>query len=98
MASGFGVFVSAAVLLALGVPASADGCLFVGTPEITIEDYYVDQNRFDDGLAVEVIAVVYEESNDISGMQRSDPGLDDTCGGVVRPDTLLVFVRVPAQP
>lgn len=31
---------------------------------------------------------IYEESNDIDGLQRGDEMHDDTCGGMIRSDTL----------
>lgn len=33
---------------------------------------------------------VYEESNGIPGLQRGDENVDDTCGGAIRADTVVL--------
>jgi hypothetical protein len=35
------------------------------------------------------VPYVYEESNGIGGLQREDEYVDDTCGGIIRGDTIV---------
>lgn len=85
-----------AFVLAIISSASADHCSTWSTwthgvveADTPVGTYYV----FGDGLDCEAGCFwtpwIYQESNDLQGLQRLDPLVDDTCHGMVAPDTLI---------
>lgn len=77
--------------LSIAVPAGmADHCETWTTsePEVTQAPYYVDN----DLCQIECLFSiwVYEETNNIPGLQRADEFHDDTCHGQIEGDTIIV--------
>jgi hypothetical protein len=83
------VILAAALLAALTLAAADDGCLFLGNPDVAIGQFYIDNDQCQPQCAVQF--VVYEESNGVSSLQRFDAVRDDTCDGLIRPDSLILF-------
>jgi hypothetical protein len=80
-------------LLALTLPSALAGhCGGWSTshPEVAQNGLYVDNDLCQ--LELECIASlwVYQETNGIPGLQRSDPQVDDTCHGMVPADRRLI--------
>lgn len=82
------------MILALMPPAGAEHCTTYSTslPEVTTptaagKTYYVD--LFLCQICDWWFLFPYEESNGIEGLQRADDIEDDTCHGMIAPDTLL---------
>ena len=75
--------------LALAGLANADHCSTWSTahPEVAVATFYVDLDICPEG---NVCAVwVYEESNDVAGLQRDDEVASGTCHGMIAPDTIV---------
>lgn len=84
-----------ALLAMLAIPVDASNCVpSRSDPEVDTDPlgtgagprYYVDN---DPSICCLVTLWVYEESNDIDGLQRDDDVRDDTCRGTIAPDTLV---------
>ena len=78
--------------LAIALPAgSAEHCTTYSTsvPELDTTQfggaYY-----WDNDVVVGVSTWVYEETNNIVGLQRGDEVHDDTCHGMIEADTIIV--------
>lgn len=76
--------------LAVAVPATlAAGCEpTTSEPEVTQGEYYVDNDACQPECIFSIW--VYQESNGIAGLQRSDEQVDNTCGGAIESDTIIV--------
>ena len=99
------LFLALAALVALVAPqALAEHCtkpnLDRDSEELRVRDetgavrYYVERDPCEGAGCVDSIWV-YEETNDIENLQRLDPPgtakpQDDTCHGMIRPDTLVL--------
>lgn len=69
--------------------AKADDCGTYSTsaPEISLLGYYEDTDFCQPDCGP--YFWIYEESNGIAGLQRGDEVVDDTCHGMIQPDTIL---------
>ena len=72
--------------LAVAMPAGADHCVTYSTssPEVDAGGYYVDNDVCQPGCIFSIW--IYQESNGISGLQRGDSVVDDTCHGMIESD------------
>lgn len=80
-----------AVLLAFSLTftASAGGCTpGKSEPTLAVGAYYVVNDVCQPSCAFAVW--IYEETNGIQGLQRHDAGKDDTCGGFIEPDSMVI--------
>lgn len=74
--------------LGLAIPAMAGGCTpTTSEPDMKRGDMYVVA---DDCASCLLSVWIYEESNDIEGLQRDDRQKDDTCGGQIASDQRLL--------
>lgn len=75
-------------LLTAPLPAVAAHCTTweTASPEIDATLYYVDIDYCNPCMET---FWVYEESNGIDGLQRSDEIVDTTCHGMIAPDTVI---------
>lgn len=81
----------AAATLVIPWFATAGGCEGTTSPaEVAAGGFYVD---FNNCLGVDCLTTVwiYEESNEIAGLQRADEVVDDTCGGAAGPGDTIIF-------
>ncbi len=87
-----------AFALALANPVGADHCTTWSTdPDVELDTnptgvgprYYVDNDPVNLPCCPFGSWWVYEESNGIPGLQRSDEERDDTCHGMIRADTII---------
>lgn len=76
--------------IAVAVPATlAAGCEpTTAEPEVAQQGYYIDNDACQPECIVSIW--IYQESNGIDGLQRSDEQVDNTCGGVIDSDTIIV--------
>lgn len=78
-------------LLALAAPSGAQACQPTTSPaHVEAGGYYVFH---DDSLCpgpCPFVVWIYQESNGHPGLQRNDDARDDTCGGQIESDTLLL--------
>ena len=76
-----------ALALFLAGAAWADECEpTTSNPEIEVLGFYIDNDVCQPECLFSIW--IYEESNGIEGLQRSDEVKDDTCGGQIEGDTL----------
>lgn len=77
------------VLLALASTVGADHCTTWSTsqPPVNLFGLYIDDNPCQPN---ECYPWVYLESNGLAGLQRADNDHDDTCHGMIEPDTLIL--------
>lgn len=80
-------------ILLLAIPASAyEGCepttseADIGLSTRVAGEWYVENSPCQPDCASYLR--LYEETNGIEGLQRSDETVDDTCGGAIPADTL----------
>lgn len=88
------------LVLALCVPASADHCTTWSSDDDVELDtnpfglpgprYYYDNDPANLPCCVLGVWFVYEESNGIDGLQRGDEAVDNTCHGMIAPDTIRI--------
>lgn len=80
---------AAVALLPLG---AAEECVPIGAaPDVAFSGFYLEQDACPPGCAASVW--IYQESNGMAGLQRSDAVADHTCGGALAPDTLVAGSR-----
>ncbi|HUR70059.1 MAG TPA: hypothetical protein VM370_12510 [Candidatus Thermoplasmatota archaeon] len=94
------LFVSCLLATALAAPALADGCVpTTTTPQLDVAGalYVADDCEGVDPSPPNDHCItplggkwVYQESNGIPGLQRQDDVVDDTCGGAIAGDTVLL--------
>ena len=91
------------VALAIAAPAGAEECVPTTSNAYQADKYYVDFSCFaDDPDTCDTICLallvpygvfctlwIYEESNEIAGLQRGDEIVDETCHGMIAPDTIV---------
>lgn len=90
------VLLLALVVLILGRTADAHHCSTWTTREAEQDlnptgvgpRYYIDHDDCDSRCMMSMW--VYEESNGVDGLQRGDEVEDDTCHGMIAPDTLIL--------
>ncbi len=77
------------VALALAIPAAADDCWTTSDPEVAAGGFYVDNDNCQPECLFSIW--VYQESNEIEGLQRGDEFHSDItgCDGVDS-DTIIV--------
>lgn len=84
-------FLILAAVVALAAPVGADECVpTTSNPEIDAPFGAGDHTYIDNDLCQPdcIFSVwVYQETNDIPGLQRRDSVKDDTCGGQIDADT-----------
>jgi hypothetical protein len=69
-------------------PTTTDPMLTVGSSFATT--LYAHEDCFGNRICSGIFSLwIYEESNDIPGLQRGDEIIDDTCGGVIPADTII---------
>jgi predicted nucleotide-binding protein (sugar kinase/HSP70/actin superfamily) len=78
---------AALVAVAMAFPAAAEECYNTSAPEVDAGGYYVDNDAcFPDTCTYSIW--IYQESNDIPGLQRGDEVVDDT-NGCIDSDTII---------
>lgn len=85
-------FTTLLALAAIGMaaPAFAAGCeMTTSAPEAAAGGLYVDNDLCQPDCLFS--AWVYQESNEIDGLQRGDEVVDDTCGGAAGESDTIIF-------
>lgn len=78
-------------VLVLLAPARADECVPTGpSHEAEVGGFYVDNDLCQPECLAS--AWIYQESNGIDGLQRRDHVYDDTCAGMIEPDTRVALL------
>lgn len=84
----FRTFLMLVSIIALALPAGANGCLpTTSTPELDVAGFYIENDPCQPECMWSFW--VYQESNGMDGLQRGDEVKDDTCGGVIEADTIV---------
>ncbi len=68
----------AMVAIAMAIPAAADDCWSTSDAEVDVGGFYVDNDNCQPECLFS--AWVYQESNDIAGLQRGDEVHSDVAG------------------
>lgn len=85
----FKLLIVLAAVLGIAMPIGAEHCTTYTSaqPEVDAAGYYVDN---DPCFGCIFSIWIYQESNGIPGLQRGDEVYDDTCHGMVSPDTIVM--------
>lgn len=83
-----GMTILGSVLLILSIPSTLAECPSVESPTAEVSGVYVELDQCQPTCLISLW--IYQESNGIPGLQRADAIRDDTCGGILQPDVLLI--------
>ena len=72
--------------ISIALPAALADCTpTTSTPEVSAGGLYLDNDLCQPVCLFSIW--LYQESNDMEGLQRGDEVVDDTCGGAIDSDT-----------